>query len=73
MRGAFLAIGIWFTILGLTYLGLIESDAIFAYYPLIIAALSGRLLAEIICSGHWKAYCELRWIVDYNITRCRGL
>lgn len=42
-------------VLGFIYLGLIESYAIFMAYPLIIAALSGVILGEMIGWRRWAA------------------
>ncbi len=45
-RGALLALEICVMVLAFTLLGLVESHAIFACYPLIVAALSGPVLGE---------------------------
>lgn len=45
-RGVLLAAEICVMVLGFVLLGLVESHAIFASYPLIIAALSGPILGE---------------------------
>lgn len=42
-------------VLGFTYLGLVESHAIFACYPLLIAALSGPILGEQVGWRRWTA------------------
>ena len=53
-RGLLLAAEICVMVLGFVYLGLTESHAIFATYPLLIAALSGPILGE---SAGWR-----RWL-----------
>ena len=45
-RGALLALEICVMVLAFTLLGLVESHAVFAVYPLLIAALSGPVLGE---------------------------
>jgi len=45
-RGVLLAVEICVMVLAFTLLGLVESHAIFACYPLIVAALSGPILGE---------------------------
>lgn len=45
-RGALLAAEICVTVLAFVWLGLIESHAVFACYPLIVALLSGPVLGE---------------------------
>ncbi|MEM7723103.1 MAG: DMT family transporter [Pseudomonadota bacterium] len=45
-RGILLALEICVMVLAFTLLGLVESHAIFACYPLIVAALSGPILGE---------------------------
>jgi len=45
-RGALLAFEICLTVLSFVLLGLIETHAIFAIYPLLIAALAGPVLGE---------------------------
>lgn len=54
-RGALLAIEICVTILSFTLLGLVDSHAIFACYPLMIAALSGPVLGEQVGWRRWAA------------------
>ena len=54
-RGALLALEICVTILSFTLIGLVESHAIFACYPLIIAALSGPVLGEKVGWRRWAA------------------
>ena len=45
-RGALLAVEICVMVTAFTVLGLVESHAVFASYPLLIAALSGPVLGE---------------------------
>ncbi|MEL6595507.1 MAG: DMT family transporter [Pseudomonadota bacterium] len=54
-RGALLAIEICVMVGAFVLLGLIESHAIFAAYPLIIAALSGPILGEAVGWKRWIA------------------
>lgn len=54
-RGLLLAIEICVAVLGFTLLGLVESHAIFACYPLIVAALSGPILGEKVGWRRWSA------------------
>jgi drug/metabolite transporter (DMT)-like permease len=54
-RGLLLAAEICVMVLGFTYLGLVESHAIFACYPLLIAALSGPILGEKVGWRRWTA------------------
>ena len=54
-RGALLALEICVTILAFTLIGLVESHAIFACYPLMIAALSGPVLGEKVGWRRWAA------------------
>ncbi|WP_439124111.1 DMT family transporter [Marivita sp.] len=54
-RGLLLAAEICVMVLGFTYLGLVESHAIFACYPLLIAALSGPILGEQVGWRRWTA------------------
>ncbi len=56
-RGLLLALEICVAIYGFTLLGLVESHAIFATYPLIITALSGPLLGEAVGWRRWLAVC----------------
>lgn len=55
VRGVLLVGEIWVTVLAFTLLGLIETHAIFASYPLIIAALSGPVLGERVGWRRWSA------------------
>ena len=54
-RGLLLASEICVMVLAFTYLGLVESHAIFACYPLLIAALSGPILGEQVGWRRWTA------------------
>ncbi len=54
-RGVLLALEILVTVLAFTYLGLIEAHAIFAIYPLMVAALSGPVLGESVGWRRWGA------------------
>ncbi len=54
-RGVLLAAEICVAILSFTLLGLVESHAIFACYPLLIAALSGPILGEKVGWRRWAA------------------
>jgi drug/metabolite transporter (DMT)-like permease len=54
-RGALLVIEINIMVLGFVYLGLVESHAVFAAYPLLVAALSGPVLGEHVGWRRWVA------------------
>ena len=54
-RGLLLALEMCVMILAFTFLGLVESHAIFASYPLLIAALSGPILGEFVGWRRWIA------------------
>ncbi|UWQ08144.1 DMT family transporter [Aliiroseovarius crassostreae] len=54
-RGALLALEICVTVLAFTLLGLVESHAVFACYPLLVAALSGPVLGEHVGWRRWAA------------------
>lgn len=54
-RGALLALEICVMVLAFTLLGLVESHAVFAVYPLLIAALSGPVLGERVGWRRWVA------------------
>jgi drug/metabolite transporter (DMT)-like permease len=54
-RGALLAIQIMVMVVSYVHLGLIESHAIFAAYPLLIGALSGPILGERVGWRRWAA------------------
>ncbi len=54
-RGALLALEICVMVTAFVALGLVESHAIFACYPLLIAALSGPVLGEAVGWRRWAA------------------
>ena len=54
-RGVLLALEICVMVLGFVALGLVESHAVFATYPLLIAALSGPVLGEKVGWRRWLA------------------
>ncbi|MEZ5673822.1 MAG: DMT family transporter [Thalassovita sp.] len=54
-RAVLLVAEICVAILGFTVLGLVESHAVFACYPLLIAALSGPVLGEKVGWRRWMA------------------
>ena len=54
-RGVLLATEVCVMVLGFTYLGLVESHAVFIAYPLLIAALSGPVLGEHVGWRRWAA------------------
>ncbi len=54
-RGVLLAAEVCVMVLGFTYLGLVESHAVFIAYPLLIAALSGPVLGEHVGWRRWAA------------------
>ncbi len=54
-RGLLLAAEVCVMVLAFTLLGLVESLAIFASYPLIVAALSGPILGERVGFYRWAA------------------
>ncbi|MCE8007334.1 DMT family transporter [Aestuariivita sp.] len=54
-RGVLLAVEICVMIAAFTVLGLVESHAVFACYPLLIAALSGPILGESVGWRRWAA------------------
>lgn len=54
-RGLLLAAEVCVMVLAFTLLGLVESHAIFATYPLLIAALSGPVLGERVGWRRWMA------------------
>ncbi|MEM9576399.1 MAG: DMT family transporter [Pseudomonadota bacterium] len=54
-RGLLLAVEICVMIAAFTVLGLVESHAVFACYPLIVAALSGPILGETVGWRRWVA------------------
>lgn len=54
-RGVLLAAEICVAVQSFVYIGLIESHAVFACYPLVIAALSGPILGETVGWRRWVA------------------
>ncbi|MCK8485169.1 DMT family transporter [Aliiroseovarius sp. S2029] len=54
-RGILLALEICVTVLSFVLLGLVESHAIFACYPLLVAAFSGPVLGETVGWRRWLA------------------
>ena len=54
-RGLLLATEICVMVAGFVYLGLVEAHAIFACYPLLVAALSGPILGERVGWARWSA------------------
>lgn len=54
-RGLLLALEICVMVAGFVALGLVESHAVFACYPLLIAALSGPVLGEAVGWRRWAA------------------
>lgn len=54
-RGVLLAAEICVTVLAFVVLGLVETHAVFASYPLIVAALSGPVLGERVGWRRWTA------------------
>lgn len=54
-RGLLLAAEICVMVLAFTILGLVESHAVFACYPLVVAALSGPVLGETVGWRRWTA------------------
>ena len=55
LRGVLLAAEICVAIFGFTVLGLVDSHAAFACYPLLVAALSGPILGERVGWRRWSA------------------
>lgn len=55
LRGVLLALEICVMVLGFVTLGLVESHAVFATYPLLVAALSGPILGEKVGWRRWTA------------------
>ncbi|WP_305971299.1 MULTISPECIES: DMT family transporter [unclassified Mameliella] len=54
-RGALLVVEINVMVLAFVFLGLVESHAVFAAYPLLVAALSGPVLGEHVGWRRWTA------------------
>jgi drug/metabolite transporter (DMT)-like permease len=57
IRGVLLALQICVMVFAFSLLGLVESHAIFACYPLLVAALSGPILGEKVGWRRWLAIC----------------
>lgn len=55
LRGLLLAVQIWLLVLGFVKLGLVGNHAVFASNPLLIAALSGPILGEVVGWRRWTA------------------
>ncbi|WP_299613608.1 DMT family transporter [uncultured Tateyamaria sp.] len=55
LRGLLLAAEICVMVTAFTVLGLVESHAVFAAYPLLVAALSGPILGEFVGWRRWAA------------------
>ena len=54
-RGVLLALEVCVTVLAFVWLGLLESHAVFTSYPLLVAALSGPVLGEVVGWRRWTA------------------
>ena len=54
-RGVLLAVEIIVAVKGFTLIGLVDSHAIFAAYPLMVMAMSGPMLGEVIGWRRWAA------------------
>lgn len=54
-RGLILAAEVCVTVAAFVRLGLVETHAVFAAYPLMVAALSGPMLGERVGAGLWAA------------------
>lgn len=55
LRGLLLAAEICVMVAAFTILGLVESHAVFTFYPLLVAALSGPILGETVGWRRWAA------------------
>lgn len=55
LRGVLLAAEVCIAVYGFTILGLIESQAVFICYPLLVSALSGPILGEKVGWRRWAA------------------
>jgi len=55
LRGALLALEVCVMVAGFVALGLVEAHAVFASYPLLVAALSGPVLGERVGWRRWAA------------------
>lgn len=72
VRGLLLAGEICVMVTGFVLLGLVESHAIFAAYPLLVAALSGPVLGEKVGWRRWAAiavgFCGVLIILEPGVT-----
>lgn len=57
LRGVMLVLQVWMMVKAFTLLGLVETHAIFACYPLMVAALAGPVLGEKVTLRQWLAIC----------------
>lgn len=55
LRGVMLVLQVWMMVKAFTLLGLVETHAIFACYPLMVAALAGPVLGERVTLRQWLA------------------
>ena len=55
LRGVFLIVQLSLLLVGFVELGLVESHALFASYPLLVVALAGPLLKEVVTARQWFA------------------
>ena len=55
LRGVLLVSEIWIMVVAFVVLGLIQTHAVFAVYPMLVAALSGPLLGEHVGWRRWTA------------------
>lgn len=55
LRGVMLVAQVWMMVRSFTLIGLVEAHAIFACYPLLIAALAGPVLGERVSLRRWLA------------------
>ncbi len=55
LRGVMLVAQVWMMVKSFTLIGLVEAHAIFACYPLLIAALAGPVLGERVSLRRWLA------------------
>lgn len=55
VRGVMLVVQVWMMVNAFSWLGLVETHALFASYPLMIAALAGPVLGERVTTRQWAA------------------
>lgn len=55
VRGVMLIVQVWMMVNAFSWLGLVETHALFASYPLMIAALAGPVLGERVTRRQWAA------------------